>query len=194
MKIRITLKITGEMLRSRFFPITCSCLKSADQLYEICRDISIYALERLGQGHSEKVYENFLIQELYKRRIPCLRQVKYYSEIDGNVYETGIVDIEVDQKLILELKAGAPCISSEHKTQAKRYLKSAREKFPDDVLLACVILWSKTGDVKFWKCTSTPSVSRMDVEIQNSDNIPRIESGDIFETQAYHYNHADLGE
>mgnify|MGYP001973895122 CR=1 FL=1 len=55
----------------------------------------MYAAARLGRGHSEKTYETVIINELYARRIPALRQVKYYSNVEGNVVETGIVDIEV---------------------------------------------------------------------------------------------------
>ena len=60
------------------------------------QEICIYAAERL-ERHSEKTYEMFLVNELYARRIPCLRQVKYYSSMDNNIYETGILDLEVDQ-------------------------------------------------------------------------------------------------
>lgn len=89
-------------MRSRFFPVTCSCLKTVDELFNTCRDICVYAAERLGRGHSEKTYETVIINELYARRIPALRQVKYYSNVEGNVVETGIVDIEVT------LSANAP--------------------------------------------------------------------------------------
>lgn len=82
-------------MRSRFFPVTCSCLKTVDELFATCREICVYAAERLGRGHSEKTYETVIINELYARRIPALRQVKYYSHVEGNVVETGIVDIEV---------------------------------------------------------------------------------------------------
>jgi len=159
------------MLRSRFFPATCTCLKSVDELYKTVQEICIYAAERLGTGHSEKTYEMFLVNELYARRIPCLRQVKYYSSMDNNIYETGIVDLEVDQKLLLELKANVASITADHTTQAKRYLRSARQKYPTSTLLACVILFQKNGDVRFWRAKSVPDVVRMDVDVDHSDAI-----------------------
>lgn len=160
---------TKPMLRSRFFPATCSCLKTVDELFNITRDICVYASQRLGTGHSEKTYESVIINELYKRRIPTLRQVKYYSIVDGNVVETGICDIEISGQLIVELKSNLPNITRDHMTQAKRYLRSAREKYPDTVLMCCVILFQKNGDVAFWKAKSTPTTSRVDVSVEHSD-------------------------
>lgn len=163
------------MLRSRFFPQACSCFHSVDALFQTCEEISQYASERLGRGHSEKVYESVMINELYERKIPALRQVRYYTTIDNNVYETGILDIEVDKKLLLELKAGHPNISPDHITQAKRYLRSAREKYPEETLGAMIILWAKCGSVKFWKCISRPQVAKMEVTM-NSSNAMLIEN------------------
>ncbi len=156
------------MLRSRFFPITCSCLKTADQLFEIVKDISVYASQTVGVGVSEKVFENVIVNELYYRRIPCLRQVKCYKTVDNNIYETGILDLEVDSKLLLELKVNYPNITSDHTLQAKRYLSAAREKYPDEILIAAVILFTKQGSVKFWKCRSVPTSSRFDIDVSDS--------------------------
>lgn len=91
------------MKRSRFFPLTCSCLKTVDELFGVIKTVSNFAMKQLGPGHSEKVYESVIINELYHRRIPCLRQCRYYSTIGASVdttlhkstVETGIVDIEV---------------------------------------------------------------------------------------------------
>jgi len=156
------------MLRSRFFPAVCNCLKSTDDIFEICRDAAYYAASRLGPGHSEKTYENVILNTLYQQRIPTLRQAQYFSNIDGQVVQTGIVDLEVDQKVILELKVGHTNISEDHRTQAKRYLRSARQKYQHHEIIASVILFSKHGDVQIWKCKSLPTSSRIMVTPENT--------------------------
>ena len=129
------------MKRSRFFPAVCSCTKTADQLFQACLGIASTAAQKLGRGHSEKTFENFMIDKLYEARIPALRQQTYFSHIDGKTYPVGIVDIEVDQSVILELKANHNTITEDFKTQARRYLRSAREKYPQNELIAAVLLF-----------------------------------------------------
>ena len=152
------------MKRSRFFPVVCSCTKSAHQLFETCMDIAGLAAEKLGRGHSEKTYENFMIDKLYETRIPALRQQTYFSHVDGKTYPVGIVDIEVDKAVILELKANHNAITEDFKTQTHRYLRSAREKYPHNELIAAVVLFTKSGDVKFWRVTSRPVRQAVDVD------------------------------
>lgn len=53
-------------------------------------------------------------------------------------------------------------------TQAKRYLRCAHEKYPDTTLMACVILFTKTGEIKFWKCKSSPGRNKLDVTVEHS--------------------------
>tara|TARA_B100001142_G_scaffold74591_1_gene75287 strand:- start:1681 stop:1950 length:270 start_codon:yes stop_codon:yes gene_type:complete len=79
--------------------------------------------------------------------------------------------VQVDQQLIIELKSNLPTITSDHTTQAKRYLRSAREKYPDTILMACVILFQKNGDVRFWRAKSLPEVSKIDVSVEHSNGV-----------------------
>jgi GxxExxY protein len=151
------------MKRSRFFPAVCSCTKTADQLFQACLGIASTAAQKLGRGHSEKTFENFMIDKLYEARIPALRQQTYFSHIDGKTYPVGIVDIEVDQSVILELKANHNTITEDFKTQARRYLRSAREKYPQNELIAAVLLFTKSGDVVYWRVKSRPVRSCVDV-------------------------------
>lgn len=151
------------MKSSRFFPTICNCTKSCDQLFEICVDFAASAAEKLGKGHSEKTFENFLVDKLYEARIPTLRQQAYFENIDGKTYQTGICDLEVDKSVILELKANHATISEDFKTQTRRYLRSARAKYPDKELIAAVILFTKGGDVHYWKVKSRPISSCIDI-------------------------------
>lgn len=161
----------SAMLRSRFFQRQCTCVHTIDDLFKICEDISVYASEKLGPGQSEKVYESVMINELYERKIPALRQVRYYTTIDQNIYETGILDVEINKNFVLELKAGHSCITADHITQTKRYLRSAREKYPHETLGGMIILWAKGGGVRFWKCISTPKAAKMEVCDDSSDTL-----------------------
>ena len=153
---------TYIMKRSRFFPAVCSCTKSADQLFRTCIDMAVTAAEKLGRGHSEKTFENFMVDKLYEARIPALRQQTYFSHVDGKTYPVGIVDIEVDKSVILELKANHNAITEDFKTQARRYLRSAREKYPQNELIAGVLLFTKSGEVLYWRVKSRPVKSCVD--------------------------------
>ena len=157
----------NNMKRSRFFPAVCSCTKTADQIFQACLGIASTAAQKLGRGHSEKTFENFMIDKLYEARIPALRQQTYFSHIDGKTYPVGIVDIEVDQSVILELKANHHTITEDFKTQARRYLRSAREKYPQNELIAAVLLFTKSGEVVYWRVKSRPVRSCVDVPCES---------------------------
>ena len=144
------------MARSRFFPKVCKCLHTSEAVWKMCMDAASVASKELGAGHTERTYESVMADWLYKQRIPTLRQAKYFHKIDTTVHETGIVDLEVDQKVILELKAGVASITEEHKVQVQRYLRSARLKYTKEILIAGVILFDKAGGVKMWRVVSKP--------------------------------------
>jgi GxxExxY protein len=78
---------------------------------------------RLGYGFLEKVYENALMIELRKEKIPCVVQapikVLYENETIGEYY----ADILVDNKVIVEIKA-AKSLAEEHEAQLLNYLKA----------------------------------------------------------------------
>ena len=120
-----------KMKRSRFFPPVCNCQMSVDKIWKLCVDAAVLANKALGQGQSEKAYESVIADTLYQQRMPVMRQVKYFSTVHNSIHETGIVDLEVDQQVIVELKAGYNTITDDHKIQAKRYLRSAEMKYED---------------------------------------------------------------
>ncbi len=78
----------------------------------------------LGFGFLEKVYENALLIEFLECGLLCVQQAGikvYYREKEiGNYF----ADILVDNKVIVEVKAGKGEILREHQTQLFNYLKA----------------------------------------------------------------------
>ena len=152
------------MKRSRFFPSVCNCQQSLQNLYQLCSQAAAFASHQLGPGHRENAYEQVMLNYLYEHRIPTLRQTKYFSTVANQVIETGIVDIEVDKRILLELKAGHNSITDDHKIQLQRYMKSARKKYPNHTLLGAVILFTKQGGVLQWKMQTRPVLKEHSAE------------------------------
>jgi GxxExxY protein len=78
----------------------------------------------LGYGFLEKVYENAFIIELQNAGLFCFQQapikVHYQNKQVGNYF----ADILVEDKIIIELKAGDGGIILEHELQLVNYLKA----------------------------------------------------------------------
>ena len=79
---------------------------------------------KIGYGFLEKVYENALLLELRRAGLYCTKQVPievYYEGISvGNYF----ADILVEDRIILELKAGDGALIEEHELQLINYLKA----------------------------------------------------------------------
>lgn len=77
----------------------------------------------LGPGFTESIYQEALICELEQREIPLKRQttvpIRYLERVVG----TYRIDLIVDDKIILELKA-VSALSDLHKQQTLAYLKA----------------------------------------------------------------------
>ncbi len=78
---------------------------------------------RLGYGFLERVYENAMLLELMEMNVHCEKQkaikVYYKDKVVGEYY----ADIIVENKVILELKAGEGLVE-EHELQIINYLKA----------------------------------------------------------------------
>ena len=78
----------------------------------------------LGFGFLEKIYENALMIELRNNSLQCSQQAPikvYYQQSQVGIY---FADILVENKIILELKAGEGAIILEHELQLVNYLKA----------------------------------------------------------------------
>jgi GxxExxY protein len=77
---------------------------------------------KLGPGFLESVYERATCIELAKNHISYERQVKIDVTYDGKVIGEGRIDLLIDKKLILELKA-VEALAPIHHMQALAYLR-----------------------------------------------------------------------
>lgn len=78
----------------------------------------------LGFGFLEKVYENALLIELRNNGLQSSQQCPikvYYQQTQVGIY---FADVLVENKIILELKAGEGSIILEHELQLVNYLKA----------------------------------------------------------------------
>ena len=79
---------------------------------------------KLGYGFLEKVYENALLLELRNAGLNCAKQVPIAVYYDGVNVGSYFADILVEDKIILELKAGDGALIEEHELQLINYLKA----------------------------------------------------------------------
>ena len=78
---------------------------------------------KLGYGFLEKVYENALMIEFRNERIPAIPQSPIKVFYDGEIVGEYFADIQVDNKIIIEIKA-AKRLAEENEAQMLNYLKA----------------------------------------------------------------------
>ena len=79
---------------------------------------------KLGYGFLEKVYENALLLELRNTGLNCAKQVPIEVYYEGVSVGNYFADILVEDKIILELKAGDGALIEEHELHLINYLKA----------------------------------------------------------------------
>lgn len=79
---------------------------------------------QLGEGHSEKAYQTALLYKLYQLGVPCLMERPVYVTENSMSILAGRVDLEVNQRFLLELKVSNPSAVNVRKDrkQLKRYI------------------------------------------------------------------------
>jgi GxxExxY protein len=96
------------------------------ELNEITYKINgaIFEVNRiLGAGFLEKVYENALLKELRNRDLKAEGQVPLNVKYKGEVVGEYVVDVLVEEKIIIELKA-IEQLQKIHEAQLLNYLKA----------------------------------------------------------------------
>ena len=78
---------------------------------------------KLGYGFLEKVYENALMIEFRNEKIPAIPQSPIKVFYDGEIVGEYFADIQVDNKIIIEIKA-AKRLAEENEAQMLNYLKA----------------------------------------------------------------------
>ncbi|MES2706886.1 MAG: GxxExxY protein [Verrucomicrobiota bacterium] len=98
----------------------------ANLLYpELSRTIIGAAMEvsnKIGPGLREKAYERALCLELAKRRIPFCRQKVFEVRYDGELIDTLIPDLIVNDCLIVDTKV-VSAFDQSHESQMLTYLQ-----------------------------------------------------------------------
>jgi GxxExxY protein len=79
---------------------------------------------KLGPGFREDVYENALCIELERRRLQVARQVDIPVHHDGVEVGRHTLDLVIEQRIILELKAVSQLLEV-HVAQLTAYLRAA---------------------------------------------------------------------
>ena len=92
-----------------------------------CLQAAKHAAGALGRAHSERAYEDCMVNYFYRKRMPYLRQRNFYQNVQGEIIHVGVADLEVDHRIVLELKANVKDISDDHKAQLMRYLRAANQ-------------------------------------------------------------------
>jgi GxxExxY protein len=84
-------------------------------------------LNEIGHGLREKTYELAISVELRYQNIPFSRQKIYSVYYRGELIDEYIPDLEVDKRVICDLKT-VDCIIDEHRGQVLNYLRISKKK------------------------------------------------------------------
>ena len=105
-------------------------------------------MARHRSGCTEAMYQRCLQAELYHRNIPTLAEVDVFTMSGSVPINVGRLDLEVDHRIILELKV-APRIMPKHIQQLQKYIR-ARQSTGMNVEGAAVVCWTDRDIVEFW--------------------------------------------
>jgi GxxExxY protein len=111
-------------METRVHPVQKEPSPEVDALAHTVIGILIEVHRKLGPGFLESVYEEATCIELAKNHIPYERQPKIAVTYDGKVIGEGRLDLLIDKKLILELKA-VETLAPIHHMQVLAYLRMA---------------------------------------------------------------------
>jgi len=95
------------------------CAEITDKIIACAYDV----YNKLGFGFSEKVYENSMIIKMTQKSIPAVQQAPISVYFESQLVGDYFVDIFVDNKVIVELKA-VSVLSKAHEAQLVNYLKA----------------------------------------------------------------------
>lgn len=125
-----------------------SCVKQCGKLsVQDLKALCVRVMKNLGPAHTEQVYELALSHEMYMRNIPHVRQMPISLKYSPTVsIPSGIVDLEVDQRFLLELKQGS--FNERHRQQLKRYM-SIMKSNGRKLVRAMVVCFQVDGTVAF---------------------------------------------
>jgi GxxExxY protein len=117
-------------------------------LMETIRTCAENVMARHRSGCTEAMYQRCLQAELYHRNIPTLAEVDVFTMSGSVPILVGRLDLEVDHRIILELKV-APRVMPKHIQQLQKYIR-ARQFTGMNVEGAAVVCWTDKDTVEFW--------------------------------------------
>ena len=136
-------RIEGALARR---PLTTDT--SRRPLMETIRLCAESVIARHKSGCTEAMYQRLLQAELYHRDIPCLAEVDTFTVSGAVPVHVGRLDLEVDHRIILELKV-APRITPKHIRQLQKYAR-ARTATGMHVEAAAVVCWTDHDTVEMY--------------------------------------------
>lgn len=95
-----------------------------DTLIDTIKDSAETVFRIMGPGLTEAVYESSLDVELMLRNIPHRRQVPCTLTYKLEIVGTGFLDLLVDSRVIVEIKAIISKLSNKEEQQLRKYLKA----------------------------------------------------------------------
>ena len=116
-------------------------------LMETIRKSADAVMSRHRSGGTEAMYHRSMEVEMYYKGICCLSEVDCYMMSGSVPIQVGQLDMEVDHKVILELKV-APKITIQHIQQLRKYVR-ARASTGMNVEGAAVICFTDKDRVEF---------------------------------------------
>ena len=116
-------------------------------LMEVIRKASEDVMAKHRSGGTEAMYRRSLEVELYYKGICCLSEVDCFLMSGSVPIHVGRLDLEVDNRVILELKVG-PRITDKHLQQLRKYVH-ARLSTGMEVEAAAVVCWTDKNAVQF---------------------------------------------
>jgi GxxExxY protein len=141
----------GEIVKR--FPVSTSVARESSIPHRVIRsasvstkmsnrDVKIWSFEwsnlleltgqtyfELGPNHSEKAYQTSLMYRLYQQGIPSLVERCVYVHENNTTVLAGRVDLEVNQRFLLELKICPPTSNNVHRDrkQLRRYITAYKK-------------------------------------------------------------------
>ena len=115
-------------------------------LMDVIKVCAESVISRHRSGCTEAMYQRLLQAELYHRNIPSLAEVDVFTMSGAVPVHMGRLDLEVDHRVILELKV-APRVLPKHIRQLQKYVR-ARASTGMHVESAAVVCWKEDDTVE----------------------------------------------
>ncbi|KAJ1466714.1 hypothetical protein T484DRAFT_1756420 [Baffinella frigidus] len=103
-----------------------NAVQNKDETFQKIMDIANNVFDQYGVGYTERVYQEAMYFSAYKQSIPCLMERNVYVTHDNIPLFIGRADLEVDNRLLFELKIHpfTPANVRKDRLQLEKYLRA----------------------------------------------------------------------